>query len=402
MTEAAIADTRLCWVAPGAEPGTLCLRWREGGAWREGDLAAFAAHLAGRPCVLLVAGEALTTLVAEIPARDLRTARQALPFAVEDQLAEAVEQCHLALERRDDGRYAVAVMARAFHDTLVTALAAQGIEPVAVTTACAVFEAEAASVVMADCGGRWLLTLDDGTGLAFAADAAGTVLTLLRARPSVPTRLMVLAEALPEGLAAAAQGMDVERRPLPDDTALLEVLARRGGLMLVEPAQGRAASARAAGLWRIAAAAALALALAYPAWLAVDAAALARRQGELAAANGKLLRATFPAITRVVNPRVQADQALAALRARAVSGPTFLALLARVDALAAAALPAGTHVVQATYSDGVLELAVETDDMAAVERVRSALQADGLVAEMLSAESGEARVLARLRLREAS
>ncbi len=102
---------------------------RRGGP-ASGSLEQAAADVAGRPVIVLVpATDAITTSVS-IPIRGGARLRAALPFALEESLAEDVENLHFASgQRRDDGQLPVAVVSREKMDAWMADLAAAGIEP---------------------------------------------------------------------------------------------------------------------------------------------------------------------------------------------------------------------------------------------------------------------------------
>src|SRR6056297_3156858 len=81
--------------------------------------------------VLVPATEVLLTS-ADVPAKGARLL-QALPFALEEQVAQDVDRHHFAAgERRSNGRTPVAVVEREFLDTLLARLREAGMEPAGV------------------------------------------------------------------------------------------------------------------------------------------------------------------------------------------------------------------------------------------------------------------------------
>lgn len=93
-----------------------------------------AASLAtSRRIALIVPGTEVVALDAELPARAGAKLLQAVPFALEEQLAEDVETLHFALGvRGDNGRTPVNVVARALLDRWLAELAAAGLSADAV------------------------------------------------------------------------------------------------------------------------------------------------------------------------------------------------------------------------------------------------------------------------------
>ena len=206
-------------------------------------------------------------------------------------------------------------------------------------------------------------------------------------------------DELPEAL---FDGLSVTRAAMPGAREMLDALQQHAPPVLLEASASAGDRVRARRWWTAAVAAALLALLAYPVMLAMGNLALERQQRELAAANVARFRAAFPGITRVVNPRVQAEQALAELRAGAIETPPFLDLLAAFEQIFARDLAERSAVRGIAYVNGVLEISVHTPDMAELERVRTLLDGAGLGAQMLSAESTDDGVVARLRLREST
>lgn len=394
-----MTDTLLAWI-DGTDPARL--RWHAAdGRWADGSYAEFAAALGERDATLLVDGAQVTLLLAELPVGDARTARQALPYAVEERLAQPLEQLRLAHAPLSGGRFLVAAMARELAEGIVAALGEAGLRPRQVVPEfCALPLAEAGWAIRIE-GGQATVRSAGHAGIKIACDMLAPTIAQLRREFPATARIDVYAEAaaratFPE---AACAGLDVAwHAPLPDATALA-TLAAAPPLSLVEGLSDPRLAARGRTLWRAVAVLALVLACGWPALLAWQHALLENNLAALTADNSALFRHTFPAVTRVVNPRVQADQALAALRAGVREPSRFLEWLARVDAVRAAAFPADAKVTGITYSAGQFELAIDVSDMSAVERVRAALLEAGLQAETLAAEAASERVAARLRVR---
>jgi general secretion pathway protein L len=94
-----------------------------------GTLDEAAAAVLERPVLVLVPGTEVITLFANIPAKGARLLA-ALPYALEDQLAEDVDNLHFAAGKRDeDGRMPVAVVTRERMDEWQQSLNAAGIYP---------------------------------------------------------------------------------------------------------------------------------------------------------------------------------------------------------------------------------------------------------------------------------
>ena len=69
----------------------------------EGKLTAAAALASGRRVIVLVPGSDVLLVQAAVPTRKRERVLQAIPFALEDQLAGDVERLHFAIARRSNG-----------------------------------------------------------------------------------------------------------------------------------------------------------------------------------------------------------------------------------------------------------------------------------------------------------
>jgi type II secretory pathway component PulL len=238
-------------------------------------------------------------------------------------------------------------------------------------------------------------------GIKVALSDLEALVPLLRREYPAVSRVAIYSDGAPQAFPQAAfADLRLEWRPALNAGDMLAELAAQSPPVLLDASITTQRRDQAVRLWRVVAAVAIAAMLIYPALLGWQHGALAGKERELLAANGALFSAAFPGITRVVNPRVQADQALAELRARAVAAPRFLDLLARVDAVRAQRFPPGTRIANAAFAGGAMELGIETAGMDGVELVRSALKEAGLAADTLSAESSGAAIVARLRVKE--
>ena len=106
------------------------LRWRDpDGAGHVGSFVEFASASAGRECIVLLDATQVTLLTLELPVSDLRTARQAAPYAVEEQFAQPVNSLHFALAAAGAGRYALAAVDRLLRAQVMQALQTSGLKP---------------------------------------------------------------------------------------------------------------------------------------------------------------------------------------------------------------------------------------------------------------------------------
>ena len=210
------------------------LRWRDAqGAWREGGYVEFAALLAARECVVLFDATQVSLLAVELPVKDLRTARQAAPFAAEEQLAQPLDELHFALAALGGGRFALAAVARALREQVAEGLRDAGLKPRLVA-------AEQCALPCEPHG--WTVTVDDDDvlirierGVAFKTtlhDLAQLV-PLLRQQFPDTVRVVVHADGQPAQFPRAAlQGLEVVWQAPLSAAERLAQLEQEGALAL--------------------------------------------------------------------------------------------------------------------------------------------------------------------------
>src|SRR5207244_5219205 len=101
------------------------------GPLESGPLAAAATRTAGRRVWVIVPGTDVLLAEPEVPVKAGLKLQQLVPYALEEQLADNIEDLHFAIGKRasDSIRAPVAVVARALLDEWLATLRSSGIEP---------------------------------------------------------------------------------------------------------------------------------------------------------------------------------------------------------------------------------------------------------------------------------
>ena len=143
---------------------------------QQGSLGDAAAQAKGRRLITFVPAERVTLTVVEVPSRNQQKVLQAVPFMLEDRLAEDVESLHFALGQRDDTRQLVAAIGRGHMQELMDSLSAAGLIPSRmIPDVCAVpSEPGTAMAVVED--GVALVRFPDGSGFGADSDLAAQLL----------------------------------------------------------------------------------------------------------------------------------------------------------------------------------------------------------------------------------
>src|SRR6516162_11231449 len=98
---------------------------------QSGPLALAVPRVAGRRVCVLVPGAEVLLAEPEVPVKAGAKLQQLVPYALEEHLADDIEDLHFALGKRsaDSSRVPVAVVARALLDQWLAELRGAGLEP---------------------------------------------------------------------------------------------------------------------------------------------------------------------------------------------------------------------------------------------------------------------------------
>lgn len=398
------ASAPVSWLRTGETGASL-------GDVASGTLEQAAAELSGLPGVTVVVLVPATEVVftrAAVPGKSRARVLQALPYVLEDQLAEEVEQLHFAAGQRDaEGQLAAAVVARSRMDAWIARLSAAGVQPDFMVSEMQLLPYAAQAWCVLQASGVAVLRTDAQQGCATDVQNLGAVVqaALHEAGAARPERLRLIVMADE----TAAEGAMVE-----GVESLVEVHAGHPLLLLakhfdpqtvINLLQGAYSKREQIGRlwrpWRVAAAL-LAFWLVFEVGVVVfEASRLARVQQQLATDIEQLYRASFPGARKVVNPRVQMQHQLDALRASVgTSKSDFLGLLAS----ASTGLRADPAIVLSgiSYKERQLEIAVEVSDMQALDQLKQRLAQSQLAVEVQSVAAHAGKVEGRLHIRSQS
>ena len=240
-----------------------------GGVWTLAGDRLIIADRAG-PATVLVPSEAVRLLAVDLPLPTAAKRIAALPFAVEDRVAEPLDQVHLALGTElAPRRYLVAVVAHATMAAWVEMADTAGLAHAALVPDALALPRPEEGWTAELAGGRALVRASDGTGFAAPAallpaawEAAGRPPVLADGDPlptpveATPTALSPVAERLLLPALDLRQGLYARRRrPLPRIARRIAtvlgvaiaahiVIAAADGLMLRAIAERRAEETR--------------------------------------------------------------------------------------------------------------------------------------------------------------
>ena len=375
------------------------------GAPERGSLADLAVQAAGQRMVLAAAGEAVILTQAQVPGRNRATWMRAVPYALEEHLAEDVEDMHFALgAATPDGVVSVATMHRETLSGWLAACADANIVPSAVIPEPLLVPFDNDTWTILVDGRRALVRCGPADGFACELDCLPVLLelTLAEAGEHPPQRIRVWGGELPEQLSLPVETSveEVTIRPL---AALAAGLA--GSPPTIDLLQGAFSRRTHIGKWirpwRMAAALA-------GIWLALQVGlqvseywVLSREHTALELEMEQIYKDAVPNARKIVNPRAQLESQLQALRGEAgASEQGFLALL--VEAGRSLTALADVELNGLRYKDGQLDLSLEGGTLEVLDRLKQQLAEQSNLDIQMRTSKREGRVESQLVLRRTS
>ena len=357
-----------------------------------GPLSLAAARATGRRLAVLVPGTDVLLAEPEVPVKAGAKLQQLVPYALEEQLADDIEDLHFAIGKRsgDSLRTPVAVVARALLEDWLATLRAAGLQPEAIY---------ADSDLLPHNPGQAVALLEED--VVFVRPPGGSVMTL---PADALGEALEIAQSGAESTATGARGLvlytgaaewqqhsqQVEAARPHFDGIKVQLLT--GGPLALYAQQLPQATAinllqgaytptakRAVGLraWRVAAMLLAGLIALHVAGKAAEWQVLRKHERQVDAS----IRETYRDVTGSepvgLDPRARFEQLEARVRG---SGGGLLSALEAV-AVASGAAP-GTKLQSLNFHDGSLELKLSAPDASSIDHLSQALRNAGWHSEL--------------------
>jgi len=345
--------------------------------------------------VVLVPGCELSLFEVQVPGRNRQRVIRAVPYVLEEQLADEVEDLHFALGAvGEDNRYPVAIVERSRMDYWQDLLRERGISA----------SQWVPDILAVPSDGGWSLLVDGGMVLVrsgnyagFATDSENLEFSMLQVKEQAPESARVFGSTVLD-----LQGVDLDL--VEDPAQPLELLARgytQGPVIdLLQGAYSRREEwGRLFRPWKTSAALLLAGVVLTGVSAGLNYHHLSGHKEQLAAEIESVYRKAFPNARRIVNPRAQMEQHLKTLQRKTGVGSTdFLTMLAETANVIRAAK--GIDVRGASYRDGRLDLDLLADNLQILDKLKQDLIGSGrMQAEIQSATTEKDRkVKSRMRV----
>ncbi len=378
----------LLLVQPLADGG---LRWSDGHESGHGPVAELADFARDRRLVLVIDGERVTLTRAQAPRRNRKAWRQALPYALEDGLAEPVEHLHFAIGDPDaTGSTPVIVLRARYLQDWLNTLRGVGLNVVAATPDLLLLPRRPGCWSLLVDGPRILVRLDDHLGFVASRD---TLPVLMR---------RALREAAPAGVDVRGElpdlaGLDLDLNRLAPPAESLQLLA--AGEITIDLLQGSfqpgAELHRWLRPWHAAALLGGLLVVSQLLDQILEYRDLQHRQQELQAAMVQVYRSAVPDAQRIIDPRAQLAGHLQTLE-RVGGDGDLLDLLAAGGAVLHRFPELRLQALR--YQRGRLELDLEGGQLETLDRLQDQLRGSTRLEVQLRASMRENQVVSRLTL----
>ncbi len=373
----------------------------------EGTLEEAAEQARGRRALVLIpASEVLLTQV-RIPTRNRQRLLQAIPFSLENELTEDIDDLHFAAGSINaDQITPVMVIARQRLDDWLSRLEEVGLEPMGLFAdlTCLPREENAWSLYQDD---HYLL-IQTGLNQGFSVDTmnAGAVLgmALQQAQDHPPHKLILhyLEGVEPAaGLESIAADCEMLFQSLPSRSQLTALLGSNlNEKTQINLLQGEYLRVDKMTLqwkrWLPAAALGAVFAGLSMATTVKDYYSYEQQSKSLDLEIRKTFQQAFPDIKRIVDPKVQMEQQLKALQGSGAGFTRFATLF--VPAAEIVKNAPNTTLESISFRDGQLDLQLTIKELQALEPLKNQLQAAGLNVEIRSANASGSQVTSHIRI----
>jgi len=363
-----------------------------------GELAQATAMSVGRRVAVIVpATEALVT-DSDAPARSASKLAQVVPFALEERVADEIENLHFAIGVRSEAgaRVPVVVVQRARVEAWIAELRAAGLEPTAIYSAANLLPSMPGQMIALLDGDSLVLRVGDAPPLVMPALSITDAFEIALAAQESPVAGL---EPAPLGLLLYAghdewqahqnavdalrdrfTGVKVQLLPSGPISVLAPAAAAGDGVNLL---QGALAISSPVELrwrsWRVAAMLAGALVLLHIGARYFELTRLEKNETALDSSIEDAFRAAMPGQQNATNARRRVEQRLAEVRSG--GGGTMLPALSAL-ASARSAAPAAT-IEGITFRDGTMQLRMSAPDAASLDAIGQQLRAARWQADIL-------------------
>jgi general secretion pathway protein L len=393
---------------------TVDPRGNPSGPPQSGPLSLAAPRAMGRHVCVLVPGTDVLLTEPEVPMKAGTKLQQVVPYALEEQLADDIDDLHFAIGKRaaDSQRTPVAVIRRSLVDEWLTSLKSGGLNPESMY---------ADSDLLPQNPGQAVALLEEdvvvvrpplGAPVTLPVEALGEALEIAQKGNTSPElaatgiRGLVLYTGAAEWHQHSAQIESLRER---FDGIKIQLLSQgplalfAQQLPIVTPInllQGPYAPTTSSTVgwksWRVAAILLASLVGLHVAGKAAELTALKRNERALDTQIGEAFRQAMPGETSTLDARRRMEQRLASAQSGGGTGGFLPALQAVVQARSAAP---GTTLQALSFRQGTVDMKLSAKDASSLDRMSQSLRANGWQAELTSGNATSNGYEGRIQLR---
>ena len=387
-------------------------RGNPSGPPQSGPLSLAAPRAVGRHICVLVPGTDVLLTEPEVPMKAGTKLQQVVPFALEEQLADDIDDLHFAIGKRavDSSRTPVAVVRRSLMDEWLTSLKSNGLDPEAMYTESDLLPQNPGQAIALMEEDVVVVRPPSGSPVTLPVEALGEALEI--AQQSTPElaatggiRGLVLYTGAAEWHQHSAKIESLRER---FDGIKIQLLSA-GPLALfgqqlptatpINLLQGSYAptTARTVGWqsWKVAAILLASLVGLHVAGKAAELTALKHTERTLDKSIGETFRQAMPGEINGPDARRRMEQRLAAAMNGGGSGGLLPALQAVVKARTAAP---GTTLQAMSLRQGAVEMKLSARDASSLDHVSQSMKSDGWQAELTSGNTTASGYEGRIRI----
>jgi general secretion pathway protein L len=382
-----------------------------------GELAQALPLAVGRRVVVIVPSTEVLTTEAEAPAKSAAKLAQVIPYALEERVADEIEDLHFAVGERnaESGRVPVVVVARARIDAWLATLRAAGFNPQAIYSEASLLPAMPGQLIALLDGDALTLRLAEGPPLVLPALSITDGFEMVLASQASPVAGL---EPAPPGLLLYS-GHDEWQAHQNEVDALRErftgvkvQLLPSGPLSVLAPA---AAAGEAVNLlqgalavtsplqqgwksWRVAAVLAASLLCLHLGSRYFELTRLKKSEAALDVSIQDAFRIAMPGQQNSTNARRRVEARLTEVHGGGGGGALLPALSALANARGAAP---GATIEGLTFRNGILDLRISAPDAAALDAISQQLRAASWQADIQGGSSNGDTYRGRMQVRKA-
>lgn len=381
-----------------------------------GELAQAVPLSVGRRVAVIVPATDVLATESDAPARSASKLAQVIPFALEERVADEIENLHFAIGERsaETGRVPVSVVARTRIDAWLTELRAAGLQPQAIYSEATLLPAMPGQLIALIDGDALTLRTESGPPLVLPALSlrdgfelvlAGQTSQVAGLEPP-PLGLLLYAghdewvahQDEVDALRDRFTGVKVQTLPSGPLGVLAPAAASGDAVNLLQGALAVASPLQQGWkAWRVAAVLAASLLFLHIGSRYFELTRLRKSEAALDAGIQDAFRAAMPGQQNATNARRRVEQRLAEVRGGGGGGTLLPALVAIANARTAA--PAAT-IEGFTFRDGTIDLRITAPDAASLDAIGQQLRAGNWQADIQGGSAAGDSYRGRLQIRK--